>query len=264
MGTASPAKVEVGDDQVVIQSLSGETAKKVLLELVRMNSGLSSTVNDAARKVKATQEEFGTRALEAVAPGEEEDQKRELTPEQAEVLLGTLEARFKNEKHKKLHVGIQWDAVKKFLEKTPENLWSLQQLEASGGEPDVTGETEGEFIFEDCSLESPSGRRNVAYDREAQTSAEQRGECCNGNAVDIANRWRVEMQDKASYLKLQGKLRMDSHTDSFLGTPQNIRKNGAALVGSRGDVRVFVREYAARDRYDARGWRAALRVRKET
>jgi len=187
-----------------------------------------------------------------------------LDPEAAEALLGTLKSRF--ETNRKLHEKIKWSDVEKALKAQPEKLWSLQQLEATGGEPDVIGEEKGEFVFGDCSAESPEGRRNIVFDKEAEEYLKKHypNETCNGNAADMAAAFGVDFMDEAQYRALQKKLPIDKNTWSWLKTPADIRKSGYALFGYRTNGGVDVLRYNANyhGRGDNRAFRASLRVSK--
>ena len=153
------------------------------------------------------------------------------SPEQQQKLLGILKSRF--ELNRGLHDNIQWADVEKALKAHPEKMWSLQQLEATGGEPDVIGEENGEFVFGDCSAESPSGRRNIVFDKEAEEYLKKYfpDEKCNGNAADMVAEYGVDFMDETQYRELQKKLRLDQNTWSWLKTPADIRKSGDAFFG---------------------------------
>jgi hypothetical protein len=188
--------------------------------------------------------------------------EKQLSPEDQEALLGTLKSRF--ETNRKLHEKVKWNDVEKSLKADPEKLWSLQQLESTGGEPDVIAEEQGEFVFGDCSAESPKGRRNVVFDKEAEEYLKKNfpNEKYNGNAADMAAAYGVDFMDKEQYRALQKKLPVDKNTWSWLKTPADIRKSGLALYGGRYDGDVYVDQRNAYLRTDPGAFRASLRVKK--
>jgi hypothetical protein len=189
--------------------------------------------------------------------------ERELTPEQQEALMNTLKTRFAN--NMKLHEKLEWLNVEKALRANPESLWSLHQLESTGGEPDVIGEDETGFIFGDCSKESPEGRRNVVFDKEAEEwlKANSPDAVFNGNAEDRVKEWGVDFMDEEQYNSLQKQISMDKHTSwSWLKTPADIRKSGGALSGYRFEVGVSVDRDDVRLHNDNGGFRCVLRVPK--
>ncbi|GAB4411492.1 MAG: DUF4256 domain-containing protein [Anaerolineae bacterium] len=183
---------------------------------------------------------------------------RELSAEQREELLGVLKTRF--EKHMNRHLGLEWASVQARLEANPEKLWSLYEMERTGGEPDVIGydgET-GAYIFCDCSPESPGGRRNLCYDREAlEARKEHKPE---NSAVDMAATMGVELLTEEQYRALQQLGDFDTKTSSWLKTPPEIRKLGGALFADRRYGRVFVYHNSAPSYYRSRGFRGLLRV----
>jgi hypothetical protein len=184
--------------------------------------------------------------------------KKELSPEQRAALLKALQARF--EKNMNRHKGIEWAKVQAKLETNTERLWSLHEMERTGGEPDVVRQDTktGEFIFVDCSPESPKGRTSVCYDREG---LESRKEHKPGNtAVDMAAAMGIELLTEEQYLELQKLGDFDSKTSSWLRTPAEIRDLGGALYGDRRYGRVFVAHNGAQSYYSARGFRGSLRV----
>ena len=183
---------------------------------------------------------------------------RELSPGQREELLTTLEARF--EKNMNRHKSLEWARVRARLEANPERLWSLNEMERTGGEPDVVGRDRetGEFIFCDCSAESPTGRRNVCYDREGQEARKDiRPE---NNAIDMAAAMGIELLDEERYRELQKLGNFDTKTSSWVKTPTEIRKLGGALFCDRRYDHVFVYHNGAESYYAARGFRGSLRV----
>lgn len=183
---------------------------------------------------------------------------RELSPEQRADLLRVLQARF--EKNMLRHNGLKWADVQARLEAHPEKLWSFNEMESSGGEPDVIGfdQKTGEIIFYDCSAESPKGRRNVCYDREA---LEARKEFKPANsALDLAAAMGIEILSEEEYRDLQKLGKFDTKTSSWLKTPPAIRKLGGAIFGDRRYDHVFIYHNGADSYYAARGFRGALRV----
>ena len=181
-----------------------------------------------------------------------------LTPEQNKELLADLQARF--EKNVKRHAGIEWAKVQTRLEVQPEKLWSLQQMEQSGGEPDLVAADEktAEFIFCDCSPETPEGRRNVCYDRVAQDSRKKFAP--EHNAIDLAAEMGTELLSEEEYRQLQTLGEFDTKTSSWLATPPEIRKLGGAIFADRRYGRVFVYHNGAESYYGVRGFRVSLRV----
>lgn len=184
--------------------------------------------------------------------------KMELSTEQREGLLKTLKARF--EKNMNRHQGLEWANVQAKLEAHTEKLWSLHEMENTGGEPDVVGHDNktGEYIFYDCSAESPKGRRSVCYDREALESRKQhKPENC---AIDMATDMGIELLTEEQYRELQKLGNFDLKTSSWVKTPDNIRKLGGAIFCDRRYDTVFVYHNGAESYYGARGFRGLLRV----
>jgi hypothetical protein len=176
----------------------------------------------------------------------------------ATAFLEMLQDRF--EKNMGRHSGLDWSEIQRKLEKKPEKLSSLQEMERTGGEPDVIGidaET-GQYIFCDCSPESPVGRRNLCYDREAQESREEARP--DDNAVDVAGRMEIEILTEEQYMQLQKIGNFDTKTSSWLRTPEEIRECGGAIFGDRRFGRVFVYHNGASSYYSARGFRGILMV----
>jgi hypothetical protein len=186
------------------------------------------------------------------------DTNQQLSPEQQEVLLRTLQTRF--EKNKQRHPELDWAEVQARLEAQPENLWSLQEMERTGGEPDVVGQdpATGEYLFYDCAAESPKGRRSLCYDREAQESRKDHPPA--GNALDLAAAMGIELLTEEQYRALQKLGEFDLKTSSWVQTPAEIRDLGGALYCDRRYGRVFVYHNGASSYYAARGFRGALRV----
>jgi hypothetical protein len=184
--------------------------------------------------------------------------KKELSSEQRKELLGALKARF--EKNMNRHKGLEWASAQAKLEANPEKLWSLSEMERTGGEPDVGGHDKktGEYIFYDCSPESPKGRRSVCYDREALESRKEHKP--GDNAVDMAAAMGVELLTEEQYRELQKLGDFDTKTSSWVKTPSAIRKLGGALFCDRRFNTVFVYHNGAESYYAARGFRGWLRV----
>ncbi len=187
-----------------------------------------------------------------------ESNKRKLSPKQREELLGTLKARF--EKNMGRHKGLEWAKVQARLEANAEKLWSLQEMERTGGEPDVVGydKKTGEYIFYDCSAESPKGRRSVCYDREGLESRKEHKP--ENNAVDMAAAMGIELLSEEQYRELQKLGTFDAKTSSWVKTPSEIRKLGGALFGDFRYGNVFVYHNGAQSYYAARAFRGSLRV----
>lgn len=184
--------------------------------------------------------------------------KKELSSEQREELLRTLKARF--EKNINCHKGLEWAKVQAKLEADPEKLWSLNEMERTGGEPDVVGfdKETGEYIFYDCSAETPKGRKSVCYDREALESRKENKP--ENNAVDMAAAMGIELLTEEQYRELQKLGNFDTKTSSWVQTPANIRKLGGAIFCDRRYDTVFVYHNGAESYYAARGFRGSLRV----
>ncbi len=184
--------------------------------------------------------------------------KKDLSPEQREDLLGALKARF--EKNMNRHKGLEWAKVQAKLEVSAEKLWSLNEMERTGGEPDVVGHDKktGEYIFFDCSAESPKGRRSVCYDREALES--RREHKPEDNAVDMAAAMGIELLTEEQYRELQKLGNFDSKTSNWVKTPSDIKKLGGALFCDRRYDTVFVYHNGAESYYASRAFRGSLRV----
>jgi len=184
--------------------------------------------------------------------------KRQLSSEQREELLTVLKDRF--EKHMNRHKGLEWSKVKARLEANPEKFWSLNEMERTGGEPDVVGQDKktGEYVFYDCSPDSPKGRASVCYDREGLESRKEHKPA--NNAMDMAAAMGIELLTEEQYLELQKLGDFDTKTSSWVKTPADIRKLGGALYGDRRYGRVFVGHNGAQSYYSARGFRGWLKV----
>ena len=183
---------------------------------------------------------------------------KELSPEQSEELLKTLKSRF--EKNMNRHKGLDWGPVQAKLEANPEKLWSLSEMERTGGEPDVVGlyAKTDEYVFCDCSAESPSGRRNVCYDRAALDA--RKSFKPENTALDMAAAMGIEILAEADYRELQKLGKFDLKTSSWIKTPPEIRKLGGALFVDRRYDTVFVYHNGADSYYAARGFRGSLSV----
>jgi hypothetical protein len=184
--------------------------------------------------------------------------KKELSAEQREGLFKVLRARF--EKHMHRHEGLEWTQVQARLAVNPEKLWSLNEMERTGGEPDVVGHDHktGEIIFYDCSAETPKERRNVCYDREAlEARKEHKPE---DTAMDMAAAMGIEVLTEGQYRALQELGNFDTKTSSWLATPAEIRKLSGAIFGDRRYDHVFVYHNGADSYYGVRGFRGSLRV----
>ena len=184
--------------------------------------------------------------------------KNKISPEQKEELLNELKQRF--EKNMGRHAGIKWADVQAKLEASSEKLWSLAEMERTGGEPDVVGfdKKTGEYIFYDCSAESPKGRRSLCYDRRAWESRKEHKP--DGNAVEAAAAMGVELLTEEEMRELQKLGEFDTKTSSWVKTPEDFRDKGGALFCDRRFGRVFVYCNGAESYYAARGWRGSLRV----
>jgi Protein of unknown function (DUF4256) len=184
--------------------------------------------------------------------------KKDLSPEQCEELLGALKDRF--EKNMNRHKGLAWAQIQAKLEANAENLWSLYEMERTGGEPDVVGHDKktGEYIFYDCSAESPKGRRSVCYDREALESRKEHKP--EDNAIDMAAAMGIELLTEEQYRELQKLGHFDTKTSSWVKTPSEIRKLGGALFCDRRYDTVFRYHNGAESYYAARAFRGSLRV----
>ena len=184
--------------------------------------------------------------------------KKELSSEQHEELLRALKARF--EKNMNRHKGLEWVKVQTKLEAGPEKLWSLNEMERTGGEPDVVGHDKktGEYIFYDCSAESPEGRRNVCYDREALEARKEHKP--KDSAINMAAAMGIELLTEEQYRELQKLGNFDTKTSSWVITPSEIRKLGGAIFADRRYDHVFVYHNGAESYYGSRGFRGSLRV----
>jgi hypothetical protein len=184
--------------------------------------------------------------------------QKKLSPKQRKELLGTLKVRF--EKNLNRHKGLDWDKVQVRLEANAEKLWSLHEMELTGGEPDVVGldKKSGEFIFFDCSPETPKGRVSVCYDREGLDSRKEHKP--KTTAMDMAAEMGIEILTEEQYRELQALGGFDLKTSSWLKTPTEIRALGGALYGERRYDRVFVGHNGAQSYYAVRGFRGWIGV----
>jgi len=184
--------------------------------------------------------------------------KKELSPGQREELLRSLKARF--EKNMNRHKGLEWAKIRAKLEANTEKLWSLNEMERTGGEPDVVGHDKktGEYIFYDCSAESPKGRRSVCYDREGLEA--RKAFKPEDNAIDLAAAMGIELLTEEQYRELQKLGNFDTKTSSWVKTPSDIRKLGGGLFCDRRYGNVFVYHNGAPSYYAARAFRGSLRV----
>jgi hypothetical protein len=184
--------------------------------------------------------------------------RKQLSAKQREELLATLKTRF--EKNMNRHKGLEWATVQAKLEANSEKLWSLNEMETTGGEPDVVGfdKKTGEYIFYDCAAESPKGRRSLCYDREALDARKEHKP--KDNAIDVAAAMGVELLTEEQYRDLQKLGEFDTKTSSWVKTPAEIRKLGGALFCDRRYDTVFLYHNGADSYYAARGFRGLLRV----
>jgi hypothetical protein len=191
-------------------------------------------------------------------PSNIKSNERELSPELRAELLSALKARF--EKNMNRHKGLEWAKVQAKLETNPVKLWSLHEMERTGGEPDVIGHDKkmGEYIFCDCSAESPNGRRSVCYDREALEARKEHKP--KDSAINMAAAMGIELLTEEQYRELQKLGEFDTKTSSWVKTPSEIRTRGGALFCDRRYDNVFVYHNGAESYYAARAFRGSLRV----
>ena len=184
--------------------------------------------------------------------------KKELSNKQSDELLTTLKARF--EKNMGRHTGLSWAAVQAKLQTSTEKLWSLNEMEITGGEPDIVGydKKTGEYIFYDCSAESPKERRSICYDREALEARKEHKP--KTSAIDMAEAMGVELLSEAQYRELQQLGNFDTKTSSWIKTPAAIRKLGGAIFADYRYGTIFIYHNGAESYYAGRGFRCALRV----
>lgn len=184
--------------------------------------------------------------------------KKKLSPEQVTELLGELKTRFEN--HTVRHKGIKWTDIQSRLESSPAKLWSLFEMERTGGEPDVVGfdKKTGEYIFYDCSAESPKERRSLCFDPAALASRKEHKP--RDSVMNMAAAMAVELLTEDEYRELQTLGEFDLKTSSWIKTPADIRVLGGALFGDRRFGRIFTYHNGAESYYAARGWRGSLRI----
>lgn len=189
---------------------------------------------------------------------ERAETKRKLSPAQRDELLRALKDRFENNRHR--HKGLEWAKVQARLEASPEKLWSLQEMERTGGEPDVVGQDmkSGEYIFFDCSEQTPSGRVSLCYDDEALAARKEHKP--KGSAVGLAAAMGIELLTEEEYHALQKLGEFDAKRSSWLKTPADFRQKGGALWGGRSYGRVFIGCNGAESYYAARAFRGSLKV----
>lgn len=186
------------------------------------------------------------------------NKKKDLSPAQRKELLSALQSRF--EKNMNRHKGLEWTKVQARLEADPKKLWSLSEMESTGGEPDVVGydKKSGEFIFFDCSVESPKGRRSVCYDHEALEARKEHKP--QNSAVGMATDMGIELLTEDEYRELQKLGNFDLKTSSWVKTPSNIRELGGGLFCDRRYNQIFLYHNGADSYYAARAFRGSLRV----
>ncbi|GAA0428164.1 DUF4256 domain-containing protein [Agaribacter marinus] len=182
--------------------------------------------------------------------------EKELSVEQREGLFKALKTRFEKNMHR--HQGVEWANVQARLEANAEKLWSLHEMESTGGEPDVVGHEQGQYIFYDCSTESPKGRRSVCYDREALEARKKHQP--ENNAIDMATAMGIELLTEEQYRALQQLEHFDKKTSSWVQTPSDIRELGGALFCDYRYGHVFLYHNGASSYYAARGFRGSLKV----
>lgn len=184
--------------------------------------------------------------------------KKELSSKQREELFSVLKSRF--EKNPNRHKGLKWAKVQAKLAASAEKLWSLNEMERTGGEPDVVGQDKktGEYVFYDCSAQSPKGRTSLCYDRKALDSRKEFKP--KNSAIDMAAALGIELLAEEQYLELQNLGEFDTKSSSWVKTPADMRKLGGALYGDRRFGRVFFYHNGAESYYSGRGFRAWLRI----
>lgn len=226
-----------------------------ILVIWQVKTAANSTIPGSVYKIFLTTEPLCPGNLKAL---DMNNNKKKLSPEQQKELINKLKSRF--EKNRNRHKGLDWDKIEARLEKHPDKLWSLSEMERTDGEPDVVGQDKktGEFIFYDCSAESPKGRRSVCYDREGLESRKEFKP--ENNAMDMAAAMGIELLTEEEYRELQKLGSFDAKTSSWLKTPHAIRKLGGALFGDFRYGNVFVYHNGAPSYYAARGFRGSLRV----
>lgn len=186
------------------------------------------------------------------------EMRKKLSPQQREELLQALQARFEQHRHR--HKGWEWGEVQARLEANPDKLWSLQEMERTGGEPGVVGQDKktGEYLFYDCSPETPKGRVSVCFDREGLESRKEHKP--KTTAMDMAVAMGIELLTEEEYIALQKLGEFDTKTSSWIATPADMRKRGGALYAERRYGRIFIGHNGAQSYYAVRGFRGSLRV----
>ncbi len=186
------------------------------------------------------------------------DTGKTLSPDILQEILGMLKTRFEKNMHR--HPMVTWNEIQQQLEASPQKLWSLSEMERTGGEPDVTGrdETTGALLFCDCSAETPSGRRNLCYDRQALDARKEFKP--GGSALEMAEAMGVELLNEEDYFQLQQTGPYDLKTSSWLATPAAVRQKGGALFGDHRYGRTFIYHNGAQSYYAVRGFRGKLKV----
>lgn len=184
--------------------------------------------------------------------------KKKLTSKEQEELMGILKARF--EKNMNRHKGVEWTRVEAKLQANPGKLWSINEMEATGGEPDVVSHDKktGEYVFYDCSPESPNGRRSICYDHQALQSRKEHKP--KNSAIEMAAGMGIELLTEDQYRELQQFGKFDTKTSSWIVTPANIRKLGGAIFADYRYGKIFIYHNGAESYYAARGFRGSLRV----
>jgi len=245
-------KLKKGTEEFANPELTPEAVRKISHTRERVAKAMQIAMTPRGTKGKSLRE-----ATQGGVPSKEE---KVLEPEAAEALLDTLKARF--EANMQRHKGLEWSKVQARLEASPEKMWSLNEMERTGGEPDVVGydKKTNEYIFNDCSAESPEGRRMVCYDLDGQKLAEADGYKPAGNAIDAAKAMGIAVLTEAEYGELQKLGNFDRSTWSWLQTPADIRKSGDALYGYRNYGGVDVYQADARKHDDIWAFRGSLRV----
>lgn len=181
-----------------------------------------------------------------------------LTPRESEGLLKTLQKRFENNLNR--HEALDWNLISEKLKSNPEKMWSLQQMESTGGEPDVVSydEDSDTYSFFDCAVESPKGRRSLCYDKEALIGKPQTKP--QTNAIDVAFKMDIDLLSEEEYQYLQKLGDFDIKTSSWLKTPENVRKMGGGIFGDYRYNQVFIYHNSAQTHYISRGFRGVLKV----
>lgn len=238
--------------------VSREGLQTLVEQMVEENPDLARQVNQRLTRMRETTHE----KLKAAAAVEGTAEKKELSPDEQKQLLQTLQARF--EKNRKLHENILWSDVERSLKASPERMWSIQQLEATGGEPDVIDEDRWDYVFGDCSEDTPYARANVFYDESGVDAFRWKDEYPGfdeeiGNAVDMVHQFGAELMDEHQYTDLQAYIRMDRYTNCFLRTNANLRKHGITLIAQYGRIDRMI-DPGYRDQ--TTGFRAVVRVNK--